>query len=72
MKCCFDSLYNFACDFSDFKKNSARYYKCQYRSFATTVSQLKMCDFSGETFKALKCYNFLSATTKQLVSSGEF
>ena len=21
------------------------------RSFATTVSQLKMCDFSGETFK---------------------
>ena len=22
-----------------------------YRSFATTVSQLKICDFSGETFK---------------------
>jgi len=22
-----------------------------YRSFATTVSQLKTCDFSGETFK---------------------
>jgi len=21
-----------------------------YRSFATTVSQLKICDFSGETF----------------------
>ena len=31
----------------------------RYRSFATTVSQLKTCDFSGETFKSLKCYNFL-------------
>ena len=31
-----------------------------YRSFATTVSQFKTCDFSGETFlKVLKCYNFL-------------
>jgi len=28
------------------------YNQCkQYRSFATTLSQLKMCDFSGETFK---------------------
>jgi len=27
-----------------------------YRSLATTVSQLKICDFSGETFKG-----FLSA-----------
>jgi len=25
-----------------------------YRSFATTVSQLKICDFSGETFKGFK------------------
>ena len=25
-----------------------------YRSFATTVSQLKMCDFSGETFKGFE------------------
>jgi hypothetical protein len=31
-----------------------------YRSFATTVSQLKMCDFSGERLlKILECYNFL-------------
>jgi hypothetical protein len=30
-----------------------------YRSFATTVSQLKISDFSGETFKVLKCYTFL-------------
>jgi hypothetical protein len=25
-----------------------------YRSFATTVSQLKMCDFSGDTFKGFE------------------
>jgi len=25
-----------------------------YRSFATTVSQLKNCDFSGETFKGFE------------------
>jgi hypothetical protein len=34
--------------------------KKSYRSFATTVSQLKMYEFSGQTFlKVLKCYNFL-------------
>jgi hypothetical protein len=26
-------------------------HNCRYRSFATTMSQLKICDFSGETFK---------------------
>jgi len=25
-----------------------------YSSFATTVSQLKICDFSGEAFKGLE------------------
>jgi hypothetical protein len=31
-----------------------------YRSFVTTVSQTKMCDFSGETFKDfVKYYNFI-------------
>jgi hypothetical protein len=25
-----------------------------YRSFATTVTQLKICDFSGETFKGFE------------------
>jgi hypothetical protein len=25
-----------------------------YRSFATTLSQLKICDFSGETFKGFE------------------
>ena len=25
-----------------------------YRPFATTVSQLKICDFSGETFKGFE------------------
>jgi len=26
----------------------------RYRSFATTVSQLKICDFSGEVFKGFE------------------
>jgi len=26
----------------------------KYHSFATTVSQLKICDFSGETFKGFE------------------
>ena len=30
-----------------------------YHSFATTVSQLKISDFSGEILKVLKCYTFL-------------
>jgi len=35
-----------------------------YRSFATTVSQLKICDFSGETFKSFEVLQFsMSATT---------
>jgi len=29
------------------------------RSFVTTLLQLKICDFSGEDLKNLKCYNFL-------------
>jgi hypothetical protein len=45
----------------------------KYRSFATTVSQLKMYDFSGETFKGFEMQQFsMSATTTQLLSSGEF
>jgi len=37
------------------------------------VSQLKICDFFQEKrLNVLKCYNFLSATTTQLLSSGEF
>ena len=44
-----------------------------YRSFSTTVSQLKICDFSGETFKGVEALKFsVSATTTQLLSSGEF
>jgi len=39
----------------------------------TTASQLKICDFSGETFKGFEVLQFsVSATTKQLLSSGEF
>jgi hypothetical protein len=37
------------------------------------VSQLKFCDFSGETFKGFEAlYLSTSATTTQLSSSGEF
>jgi hypothetical protein len=44
-----------------------------YRSFATTVSQLKICDFSGAAFKGFEVLSFsMSATTTQLLSSGEF
>jgi hypothetical protein len=44
-----------------------------YRSFVTTVSQLKICDFSGETFKSFEVLHFsMSATMTQLLSSGEF
>jgi len=35
-------------------------YIYKYHSFATTVSQLKICDFFQENLlKILKCYNFL-------------
>jgi len=37
------------------------------------VPQLKICDFSGETFKGFEVLKFsMSATTTQLLSSGEF
>jgi hypothetical protein len=37
------------------------------------VSQLKVCDFSGEIFKGFEVLQFsVSATTTQLLSSGEF
>jgi hypothetical protein len=37
------------------------------------VSQLKICDFSGETIKEFEVLQFsMSATTTQLLSSGEF
>ena len=39
----------------------------------TTVSQLKISDFSGEIFKGFEVLHFsMSATTTQLLSSGEF
>jgi len=44
-----------------------------YRSFATTVSQLKISDFSGETFKCFEVLYFpMTAKKTQLLSSGEF
>jgi hypothetical protein len=42
-----------------------------YGSFATTVSHLKICDFSGETFEGFEALPFcMSATTTQLLTSG--
>jgi len=44
-----------------------------YPSFATGVSQLKICDFSGENFKGFEVLQYsMCATTTQLLSSGEF
>jgi hypothetical protein len=44
-----------------------------YHSFMTTVSQLKICDFSGEPFKDFEVLKFsMSATMTQLLSSGKF
>jgi len=34
--------------------NECRLHSLTYRSFTTTVSQLKMCDFSGENFKGFE------------------
>jgi len=37
------------------------------------VSQIKICNFSGETFKGFEVLQFsVSTTTIQLLSSGEF
>jgi hypothetical protein len=45
---------------------------CTYRSFATRVSQLKICDFS-KAFKDFEVLKFsMNATTTQLLSGGEF
>ena len=35
-------------------KNNRHFFMITYRSFATTVSQLKMCDFSEEKFKGFE------------------
>ena len=44
-----------------------------YRSFAATVSQLKISIFSGETFKGFEVLYFsMNVTTTQLLSSGYF
>ena len=51
----------------------SRMNRSTYHSFATTVSHLKMCDFSGETFKGFEVLQFsMSATMTQLLFSSEF
>jgi len=47
--------------------------QCHNSSVTTTASQLKSFVFSGEKFKVTEMLQFLeSATTTQLLSSGEF
>ena len=47
--------------------------KSTHRSFASKVSQIKISDFSGEMFTGSGVlYSSMSATTTQLLSSGEF
>jgi len=47
--------------------------QCHNNTVTTTLSQLKICDFSGETFKGFEVLYFsMSATTTQLPSSGVF
>ena len=49
------------------------YHEITYCSFTTTVSQLKIFDFSGETCKGFEMLlSAMSAMTTQLPSSGEF
>jgi len=44
-----------------------------YCTFVTTVSKLKICDFSGETLKGFEVVlSAMSATMTQLLSSGKF
>ena len=44
-----------------------------YRSFVTRLPQLKITNSSGERFKGFEVLQFsMSATTSQLLSSGEF
>jgi hypothetical protein len=41
-------------EYRRFRYIDCKYPRRRYRSFATTVSQLKIYDFSGETFKGLE------------------
>jgi len=50
----------------------SRMNRSTYRSFTTTGSQLKICDFSGETSKGFEVLQFSMSATTQLLSSGEF
>ena len=60
-------------DFHPSNKGGILFWAWTYRSLATTVSQLKICDFSGEHFKDFEVlYISVNATTTQLLSSGEF
>ena len=64
-------LHNFA--FVSYNKKIKKHIPVFYRSFVTRVSQLKICDFSGEPVKGFEGLHFyMGATTTKLLSSGEF
>jgi hypothetical protein len=47
--------------------------RVRYCSFATTASQFKIFDFSGDAFKGFEALQFsMSAMTTELLSIGEF
>jgi len=58
---------------SDISLISDKRQQCRKNTVTTTLSQIKIRDFSGERFKAFELlYISISAMTTQLLSSGEF
>ena len=48
-------------------------HRMSYRSCTATLSQLEICNFSGETFQGFEVLlSTMSAMTTQLLSSGQF
>jgi hypothetical protein len=62
---------NILCSITFSEEHAVYEFMWKYRSFATTVSQLKISDFSGEKFKVFGVLYFsMSVATTQLLSSG--
>jgi hypothetical protein len=66
-------MYYIILHFLGYNKKIKTHIPVLYSSFVTRVSQLKICDFSGEPVKGFEVLDFsMSATTTELLSSGEF
>jgi len=48
------SIIDVNAEYRRFRYIDCKYRRWRYRSFATRVSKLKICDFSGETFKVFE------------------